>query len=134
VAIDAGTAALIGVGATATAALLGVVANLRTGKATTELNRQQLERQAAADVDAERDRGFQRLERENDRLNEVLAAERASHAAERVSHAAELARAREENAQLRAENLTLSVGLMGPAPPPRKSAKAEPPPRRGRKP
>lgn len=68
--MDPGTITLIGVGATSSGVLLGVLANLRGGKATAEVNWAQLARQVAADDNSERDRGYMRLERENERLTE----------------------------------------------------------------
>lgn len=113
-AIDAGTAALVGVGGTTLAALLGVVANLRN----TQVNRAQLVRQERVDGADEIDRAYLRLEKENARLSAALDEERTAHQGTRD----ELLRCREEAAQLRAENTVLTVGLAAPKPP-RKQAR-----------
>lgn len=126
-AIDAGTAAIIGVGGTTTAALLGVMANLRLGRETASVTRAQLERQVAVDEDQETDKAFVRLERENERLTQSLAGEREAHQQTRAS----LHQALEENAQLRAENGVLSIQLVKPAAAKRSPRKSTPRKRNG---
>lgn len=109
--VDASTGVLLGVGGTTLAALMGVIANLRINRETTAVSRAQLERQSRADEADELDRAYLRLEKENERLNTALEAERAAHQQTRD----EVAHVREEAAQLRAENTVLSVGLVTPA-------------------
>lgn len=125
-AIDAGTAALIGVGGTTTAALLGVAANLRIGKDTASVNKANVERQQLADDRDEQDRAFVRLEKENERLTAALTAERAAHDATRQ----ELLKCREDTDRLWSHAVDEHVE----GAPARKRTTKKAQPRRGRKP